>query len=105
MKLNGKEVRFNITDPRDAKRYEETLIKLKKKEKELKKSGQEYTLDEIMREIIKICREVLWDFTGQDVLKGCHDALMAKEVLYQFLREVARQNESLLSPFDLERIR
>lgn len=104
MKLNGQEVRFSITDPRDAKRYEETLKRLRAKEKELFNSQKEYTMEETMKEIINICRHAIRDFTGQDILKNCHDAQKAKDILQQFLREAARQTEQLLSPFDLGRI-
>lgn len=104
MILNGKEVRFSITDPRDAKKYEEAIEKLKAREQELLASGNEYTLQETMQEIIKICRETIQDMTGMDVLKGCHDASKAKEVLYQFFAEVTRQNQAFISPFNPDRI-
>lgn len=105
MKLNNQEVRFDIADPRDARKYEETLIWLQEREKDMMNQRTVYTLDETMKEIIHICREAIRIATGKDVLRGCHNARAAKAVLQQFLREVAKQNDELYSPFDLGRIR
>lgn len=105
MKLNRQEVRFDIADPRDAKRYEDALAWLQEREKELMDPESVFTLDETMKEIIHVCREAIRIATGKDVLKGCHNARMARNILQQFLREVRKQNEELFSPFDIGRIR
>lgn len=104
MKLNGQEVRFNMGNPKDARKVDEALKKLARMQDSVMSSDKAYTLEESMQSIINIYKELLKDCTGKDILKDCHDALQAQNVFKQFLVEVNRQKRALLSPFNLDRI-
>ena len=80
MQINGKEIRFSISNKNHAANFEKDAL-------------------------IRMFRKFFLTATGEDVLKDCEDAQEAKEAYDEFLSAVREQKEHFLSPYSLERIK
>lgn len=93
MNIRGKEINFKLSRLKDAGNYELALKKMEQTEKEIAKKQK---TSEVIAGTINMLRQFMIDATGVDVLKDCDDVIEAKEVYYEFLKNVTEQKEQII---------
>ena len=104
MILNGKEIEFKIGNRNHAAAMENAMVKLQKREKELVNMKEENWRTAIDK-LIEMFQEFFIEATGIDVLEGCEDAEIAENVFLEFLDELNRQKNKILSQYSPSRIK
>lgn len=104
MQINGKEIRFSISNKNHAANFEKAIRAMEKDEERIRKMSQG-KLGDVLDALIRMFRKLFLTATGEDVLKDCEDAQEAKEAYDEFLSAVREQKEHFLSPYSLERIK
>ena len=100
MQINGKEIRFSISNKNHAANFEKAI-----RAKERIRKMSQGKLGDVLDALIRMFRKFFLTATGEDVLKDCEDAQEAKEAYDEFLSAVREQKEHFLSPYSLERIK
>lgn len=104
MEINGVEVDFQISNIEHAERMEKALQTMAQEENKISEMGN-VKMSVMLTKMIDVFKNFFREVTGKDVLADCKDFMQAKQVYSEFLAEVAKQKESVLAPFSLQRIK
>ena len=92
MKINGKELEFNIYKVSDVKKLEENMIKLKEGEEEGKALLTSGKLYDGINTMYNVYKNFFIDLLGVDVVGDCDDTLEAQKMVAEFIEEVKPKN-------------
>lgn len=104
MTINGLEVNFRLSNRKQAAAVEAALGKLAVGETKIKNEKSD-SLETVIGEVIDMFREFFVDALGVDVLEGCEDAQEAQNAYMEFLKEINRQKDCILSSYSPDRIK
>lgn len=105
MTINGVEFEFDVTDQEDIGRMEKALANMDKAEEKLKSYNKQGNASKFFEMANKMIADFFIETTGADVLKGVTSFLKAKEFYFEFLGEIEKQKDEILSDFSLTRVR
>lgn len=103
MKIYNKEIDFKISRLEDASRMELALQHMGVAEEQVK-AREGDLLSDILRRQIKMFSDFFKDATQMDVLEGCTDLYEAKKAYFDFLKEIQKQKEAVIT-FSLDDIK
>ena len=108
MKLNGKDIEFNIFDLTHAQRFEDALKEMEKDEKSIQSSLKKFQNGEIgvavfLGKNIDMFKKFFKTITGVDVIGDCTDYIQAKKMYEDFLAEVKKDKQKF-ARFSTKRI-
>lgn len=104
MTINGKEVDFRISNLKHAAAMDLALKKMGKTEDKIRTSDKK-DLVTVLSSMISMFREFFCDATGEDVLADCEDLQEARIAYEEFLAEISKQKQAMLSPYSTDRIK
>lgn len=105
MVINGVEFEFDITDQEDVGRMEKALADMEKAETKLESYNKQGNASKFFEMANKMIADFFLETTGTDVLKGVTSFIKSKEFYFEFLGEVEKQKDEILSDFSLNRVR
>lgn len=104
MIINGKEIEFKLSIKSHAASFENALIKIQEKEQDLV-NIEGKSLEWVIDNVVNMFRTFFIDATGVDVLESCEDAEEAQQAYLDFLAEIQKQKNKIISAYSPKRIK
>lgn len=104
MNINGVELEFKLSNISHARNFQKAIDGMAEAEKKIKNMGNA-KLDEVLGEVKGMFKNFFVTATGKDVVGDCEDTEEMVNMYNEFLAEVKKQKEKVLSPFSMERIK
>lgn len=104
MDINGKKINFVISKKSNAKKFEQALKEMEKREASIR-NNEHPELSDLLDEVLDMFKQFFIEATGVDVVGDCDDATEVKEMYEEFLGAVKKQSNAFTRPFSLDRIK
>lgn len=104
MNINGVEFEFKLSNISHAKKFQKAIDGMAEDEKKIK-NMRNAKLDETLGAVKDMFVNFFVTATGKDVVGDCEDTEEMVSMYNEFLEEIKKQKEKVLSPFSMERIK
>lgn len=104
MNINGVEFEFKLSNISHARKFQKAVDEMAEDEKKIK-NMENAKLEEVLGALKDMFAKFFITATGTDVIGDCEDTDEMANMYNEFLEEIRKQKEKVLSPFSTNRIR
>lgn len=104
MNINGVEFEFKLSNISHARKFQKAVDEMAEDEKKIK-NMKNAKLEEVLGALKDMFTKFFITATGTDVIGACEDTDEMANMYNEFLEEIGKQKEKVLSPFSTNRIR
>lgn len=105
MKINGVEIDFKVSNISHARNFQKAVNDMGKAEKNISQMKDKGSLEAVLSALKDMFVQFFITATGVDVVGTCEDIEEMENMYNDFLEEIKKQKEKVLSPFSLDRIK